>query len=82
MAFCQRLGKWSFQPPLQLRREGIYSHGWSTVGALGRAAVVVRCWCDMVDLLYLDITNTFVANYIVSMISWLRSQEPVGLEGQ
>ena len=27
MDFCQRLGNWSFQPPLQLRGVGIYSHG-------------------------------------------------------
>ena len=27
MAFCQRFYNWVFQPPLQLRGVGIYSHG-------------------------------------------------------
>ena len=60
-----------FQPPL-----------CQSAGALERAAVLVRCWWDMADLLRLAITNDCVANDCVGMIRLRRSQVPVRLEGQ
>ena len=42
MAFCQRWCHWVFQPPLQLRGVGIYSHpaGWADSRNFGSARLV------------------------------------------